>query len=165
MFQSAGLCSIRPLEQKWKRSMIPTVWRLLDRSVLMLGRRAICISGHEKVGLTQFRLMDQMTGGMCLTKKCWRSPPLRRYLLRDPKILWKTGIASSVWFVEGMCKWNLGVYMNSGDTFSGSVIWGQIRGFVPVIILQRYVGWMGVRFMVQSWRLRRSCSFIWRCQN
>ena len=29
-------------------------------------RKEFCISGHEKVGLTQFRPVDWMTGGMCL---------------------------------------------------------------------------------------------------
>ena len=33
-------------------------------------------------------------GGMCLLRRCWRSPLLRRYLQNDPKILGKIGILS-----------------------------------------------------------------------
>ena len=49
--------------------------------------------------------------------------------------------------------------------FQRTIIWGQIKGFVPGIILQKHVDQMGVLCTGPSWKLRRSCLCIWMCQS
>ena len=129
------------------------------------GKSVICIGGQGKVGRNQFRPVGWMAVDMLPLRRCWRSPLLRKSLLLVLKIRWNIGIVFTAWFVGETCQWNLGACMHWSDTSNGSIIWGQIRGFVPGIILRNYVGQMGVLCTGPSWKLRRSCLCIWMYQN
>ena len=153
------------LKQKWPKLMILTVWRLSDRSVLMLGRSVNCIGGREKVGLTQLRPVGRMTVDMFSLRRCWRLPRLRKSLLLVLKIGWKIGIVFTAWSARETYQWNRGACMNWSDTSNRSIIWGLIRGCVPGVILRKHVGQMGVLCMGPSWKLRRSCLCIWMYRN
>ena len=51
-------------------------------------------------------------GGYMFTDEMLGINPLRRYLLPNPKTLWKIGKVSFSWLIGGMHQWFLGAYMN-----------------------------------------------------
>ena len=129
----------------------------------MLERRIICTNGRWKVGLTHFRPMDQMAG-VCVYWRVAGDRPFSK--------IFATGTENPLkdrhCFFCMICRRNVSMksqaYMNWSGTFSGNIIWGQIRG-LTVNILQKYVIQMGVLYMVRSWRQRRNCSCVQRFRN